>query len=41
MRVNQIKFFRAINDIPNPKPKPVVFRRFEYIKKGKKLDLFL
>lgn len=41
MKVNLIKFFRTINGAPNPNPKPSIRQRFEFIKKGKKLDKFM
>ena len=41
MKVKQIKFFRGINGSPTPQPKPNIRKRFEFIKKGKKLDLFM
>ena len=41
MKVNKIKFFRVVNGSPNPIPQPNIRKRFEFIKKGNKLDKFM
>ena len=44
MKINAIKFFR--NTKPEPLPSPIITKsgnkqRFEFIRKGKKLDKFM